>query len=76
MYIFTFGAGFAAVSRQQNRLLTVGFGTVLLDVLAADFPEHLSTPTPLLLTHTSHTQSEQIHSSQVISSINTMEVVM
>lgn len=46
--MLTFGAGPAAVARQQHGALALGFRTVLFDVLAVDFSKHFA-PASLLL---------------------------
>lgn len=47
-WVLTFGAGFAAVAREEHRIITVQVGTVLLDVFAVYFPKHFATTTLLL----------------------------
>lgn len=47
-WVLTSGAGFAAVAREEHRIITVQVGTVLLDVFAVYFPKHFSTTTLLL----------------------------
>lgn len=46
--MITFGAGFTAVSWEQDGIITVHVWAVLFDILTVDFPKHLAT-TALLL---------------------------